>query len=364
MRIFHVIIVTLLSTLAQAAPSSNGPALLPNQFAGWQMQGETHTSADPAIADAVNAAVLKEYGFTDFASADYIRDDGRKIALKAARFVDASGAFGAFTFYRTPPMIAEEVGNDAASMNERVLFFRGNILVDAVFSRLNAMSAAELRTLASALPLPPGSNANLPTLPAYLPKESFIRNSARYILGPAALGKIDSPIPSDIVDFQAGAEVVLAKYSSSNGEGSVALIAYPTPQIASEHLRRIQAAQQQNGLSNVSEKRSGPILALTAGPFSNKESHSILEAVNYDADVTWSENTTANKKNNLANLLVNVIWLCVILVGLMLVAGVAFGGLRVLVRRLLPERIMARSEETDFISLHLSEDSTSRPLRS
>ena len=37
-------------------------------------------------------------------------------------------------------------------MNERVLFFRGNILVDAVFSRLNAMSAAELRTLASALP--------------------------------------------------------------------------------------------------------------------------------------------------------------------------------------------------------------------
>ncbi len=85
---------------------------------------------------------------TDFESATYIRDDGRKLTLKAARFADTSGAYGAFTFYKTPPMLVEKIGDQAGSLNERVLFYRGNILIDAVFQRLSAMSAAELRELA------------------------------------------------------------------------------------------------------------------------------------------------------------------------------------------------------------------------
>ena len=112
------------------------------------MSGPARTSNDPAAADPVNAAVLKEYGFNNFESATYSRDDGRKLTLRAARFGDASGAYGAYTYYKTPEMLIEKVGDGAASMNERVLFYRGNILVDAVFQKLSAMSAAELRELA------------------------------------------------------------------------------------------------------------------------------------------------------------------------------------------------------------------------
>jgi hypothetical protein len=74
-------------------------AILPTQFAGWEIPGaaKIKTSRDPAAADPVNAALLKEYGFTDFASATYIRKDGRKLVVRAARFGDASGADGAFT---------------------------------------------------------------------------------------------------------------------------------------------------------------------------------------------------------------------------------------------------------------------------
>ena len=114
----------------------------------------------------MNAAVLKEYGFTSFESATYTRDDGRKLTLKTARFADASGAYGAYTYYKTPSMLIEKIGDGAASMNERVLFYRGNILVDAVFQKLSAMSAAELRELAEGLPLPSGNTRNLPELPA------------------------------------------------------------------------------------------------------------------------------------------------------------------------------------------------------
>ena len=53
----------------QTTPAT--PAILPQQFAGWQISGSAQTSKDPAVADSVNAALLKEYGFTDFESGTY-----------------------------------------------------------------------------------------------------------------------------------------------------------------------------------------------------------------------------------------------------------------------------------------------------
>ena len=372
MRLLCHILVIILFVLAAgtslaADPAPAGP-VLPRQFGGWTTSAP-QTSNDPAAADPVNATVLKEYGFTDFASAAYTRDDGRKLTIKAARFADASGAYGAFTYYKVPAMLSEKIGDQAVSANERVLFYRGNILIDAVFSKLSAMSAAELRELSDGLPLPGGTNRNLPGLPIYLPKQSYIKNTAKYILGPAALDKIGAPVPGDIVDFNAGAEVVLANYASSAGDATLMLISYPTPQIAAQHLRRIDAARPpqapdaapHNSSATVFDKRTGPIVVIAAGPLSSSEAKSLLASVNYEADVTWNENTYLTKKNNLANLLVNVILLCVILVGLMLVAGLAFGGIRIFLRRLISEKLLHRDDDFDFISLDLSQAPSQPP---
>ena len=99
------------------------------------------------------------------------RPDGRTLTIKAARFKDATGAYGAFTFYRDPAMKVERIGTKSASANERILFFRSNVLVDAKFDRVTGMSAAELRELAGMLPEAPATAANLPNLPEYLPKQ-------------------------------------------------------------------------------------------------------------------------------------------------------------------------------------------------
>jgi hypothetical protein len=267
-----------------------------------------------------------------------------------------------------PQMLVEKIGDQAASLNERVLFYRGNILIDAVFERLSAMSAAELRELSSDLPLPPGNTGSLPGLPAYLPKQSYVKNSAKYVLGPATLGKINSPIPAELVDFSKGAEVVLGNYTASGGEAALVLISYPTPQIAVEQLRKIEAAQKANSQPNSATplpgpmfaKRTGPIVVVAAGGLSESEAKSLLASVDYDASVTWNENTQLTKKDNVANLLVNVIILCFIIIGFALVVGVAFGGLRVLTKRIFPERVFDRPQEMEFISLHLS-DNGSQP---
>ena len=323
------------------------------------MAGLAHSSKDPGVADPVNAAVLREYGFTDFESAAYTRDDGRKLMLKAARFQDASGAYGAFTYYKQPQMLVEKIGDQAASLNERVLFYRGNLLVDAVFDKLNVMSAAELRELAGQLPALAGNSAKLPGLPAYLPKTGYVKNTAKYVVGPVAFQKLEAPIPAELIDFSAGAEIVFGTYQTSGGDATLILVNYPTNQIAAEHLQKLESARQQSGSlpagSPVFDKRTGPILVIASGALSQSEGKSLLAAVNYDADVTWNENTYLTKKDNLANLLVNIIILCGILILFAAVAGVAFGGIRIFIRRILPERVFNEPERGEFISLHLED---------
>lgn len=348
-----------------AGSSKQQPALLPQQFGGWEMQGSLHTSTDAAAADPTNAAVLKEYRFSDLASSTYTRDDGRTLKIRAARFADASGAFGAYTFYLQPEMTKEQIGDQGASLGQRVLFYRGDVLVDARFSKESAMAGAELRELAGALPRPSGNSANLPTFIEFMPHKGYVANTQKYAMGPAALAALGVPVSADLVDFNASSEVTLARYNTSSGEATLMLISYPTPQLAAEHLRRIDAAHQmtqpQAGVSSVEsagsffDKRTGPIIAIVTGPVSNSDAKSLLGTVNYEANVTWSTPSDNAQARDLYMLILNIVVLCAILAGLAVVAGVAFGGIRILMKRWYPDKIFDRPEHMEFISLHLTE---------
>ncbi len=370
MKMFRPVFVAILF-IASAFAAERGRAtpasgsILPKQFSGWQAGASLQASQDPGIADPVNAALLKEYGFTDVELATYSRGDGHKLTIRAARFQNASGAYGAFTYYKTPPMLGEKIGDQGASLNQRVLFYRGNIVVDAVFQDLTAMSAAELRELAGGLPLPPDSAAQLPGLPAYLPKESYEKNTAKYVMGPIGLEKISAPLPANLVDFGADAEVALGQYTTPHGLATLMLISYPTPQMAAEQLKKIDAAQEANAstpsnspqiLGPIFDKRTGPLLVVAAGPLSQSEAKALLSSVNYEANVTWNENTYLSPKDNIGSLVVNILYLSFIIAGFCIVAGVAHFGLRVLAKRWFPDRFFDRPEQVEFISLHLSDN--------
>jgi len=358
-RMFIIVFLLAGLSFADAKPANSKPAadaILPATFGGWHISSP-QTSKDAGVADPTNAPVLKEYGFTDFEGATYIREDGRKLAIKAARFQDASGAYGAFTFYKSPEMLNEKIGDQGYSLYKRILFYRGNILVDAVFDQLSAMSAAELRELADELPRNGGSAANLPGLPIYLPKDSYVKNTSKYVVGPAALERDSAPLPAQYVDFNKGAEVVLGDYSISGVPATMMLISYPTPQIAAAQLKLIESAQQshQLGSTQILTRRTGPILVLVSGAISPGDAKSLLSSVNYDADVTWNQNTYFTRRDNVANLIVGVIILAAIIGGISIVAGIAFGGFRLAMKRVFPNKVFDRPEQMEIIALHLSD---------
>ena len=177
-------------------------------------------------------------------------------------------------------MAKEQIGDQGASLGQRVLFYRGNVLVDAQFSKQSAMSVAQLRELAGALPRPSGNSANLPTFIEFMPHRGYVANTQKYVMGPAALAAQAPPVSADLVDFNASSEVSLARYNTASGEATLMLISYPTPQLAAEHLRRIDSAHQmarpQDGVASVEnagsffDKRTGPIIAIATGPVSGE----------------------------------------------------------------------------------------------
>jgi hypothetical protein len=127
--------------------------LLPDAFAGWVATEPIKTLTDAAEADSTNAAALKEYDFAGGVQANY-RRGSETLTVHALSFRDLSGAYGGYSFYRQNGWPKAEIGSGGTSDKNRVLFWQGNTVVDATFSRLGPMSAAELRELASQLPVP------------------------------------------------------------------------------------------------------------------------------------------------------------------------------------------------------------------
>jgi hypothetical protein len=341
----------LLFLALSTASLAKEPGILPQIFDGWQMESQTVKSGiDAVAADPVDGPVLKEYGFNGFQSASYARN-GRHMQVKAARFNDASGAYGAFTYYVQPQMQTEKIGDQGASNNNRILFYRGNILVDVSLEQVTAMSAADLRALAEGLPRPRGNVSALPTLPTDIPKQSYVAHTARYILGPVALDRLGVPLPASLIDFKVSPEVEFAKYRSSSGQASLTLISYPTPQIANERLKAMQSAGLSGGPFYF--KRTGPWLAAVNGNIPQSEAQSLLASINYDADVTWNQPTRPNPRDNIGNLIVGIFTLIGLILLVAVIFGFAFGGVRIVAKKLFPNRVFDRPEDVEIIRLNL-----------
>jgi hypothetical protein len=353
-----------------ASPSSPTAAqsLLPTEFAGWSMSAPAQESAAPETADAANAAVLKEYGFQQLETAHYTNGDN-KLNVRAIRFQDASGAFGAFTFFRRAGSIPEQIGRSAAWDGSHALFWNGATLVDATLDKVTPMTASELRELAKDLPQPPGSANVAPPLPGYLPRPGLDNDVTHYSLGPEAYTRTGGVLPASLVDFSSSAEAVTAHYSNRDGEGEVTLLIYPTPQLAAARLRDIDAfLKAGNGKStwpqplaetrpdSLLTRRSGPIVAVISGSLPPAVAHKLLNQINYQADVVWNNpQGYISDGSKVARLILGIFALTGILGGAAILLGLFLGGGRAIVRVLRGKPASAFQEETEFIRLNLED---------
>lgn len=332
--------------LALGLSAAAAPAVLPN-FAGWQVsqsQVETHSGWG---LPAGEAAVMQEYGLRAAEHAIYHRGE-RTIEVEGLHFGDAAGAYGAFTFLRVPADAGFDIGqphDQAASAGKQIMFTRGDWLIQVAMDQITGMTAAEMRDLAARLSTSAGEAGALPTLPYYLPRGNLVANSVRYVEGPAGFAAVCSWLPASAVGFNMGAEAAVASYQpDGSGVLAMAVMAYPTPQIARTHLVPLEK------VTGVTVRRTGPILVAVEGKGTAAASD-LLQSVNYDADVTMVPPTPVGLEG-LPGLIFGIVALCGLIIAVAVVLGLLTGGLRVMLQRVLPEKYRTGHAEA-IIRLHL-----------
>jgi hypothetical protein len=246
----------------------------------------------------------------------------------------------AFDWQRPAKSIASQLAPLAAETadgGDGLLVVHGNYLLSFTGHRPDA---AELGALFDGL-----RNVDttvLPTLPGYLPAQDRVANSERYIIGPASLAKFIPGIPPSVAAFHYGVEGQFGFFNAPKGGLAMVIFSYPTPQIAMQKEIDFRGIPGGNVV-----KRSGPLVAVVLNPPDPDAAERLLSQVKYQASVTLDQ-WVPSHKDNIGNLVINAFVLIGILLGFMVVSGLAYGGFRAFLRR------GNRGDEADALTtLHL-----------
>jgi len=350
--------------------------ILPDAFDGWLQSAPPKLTNDPAQADASSAAALKEYGFSYAELAAYKRDVNETLTLRALRFEDTSGAYGAYSFYRQNGWAKEDIGTGAASDHNRVLFWKGDTVVDATFSHIGPMTAGELRSVASHLPVPTGNRSLPPPILVFLPQSNLEHQTTHYAEGPAGYVGGDGVLPPSVVDFDKGAETATANYSLPSGPATLTIIEYPTPQIAMAQEKAIRdyiqaganpggkgaqpplpKALTESDQASLEVRRSGVLVVLVSGDAIPDESHRLIETVHYEANLVQIPQPVESEVAKTGQLLLGIA--TIVLIGSIaaILLGFFLGGGRAL-WRIAHGKPASSVYDEEFIHLDLRPDWT------
>ena len=345
------LVVAALLLAARSAVAEQG--ILPARFASW------NATPSAASSSSFPPPLHQELGGGNPEAADYTSGP-KTIHAVLEKYKDPSSAYSAYTELLRVGMQPTDVRTYSAVDGDRMMLLIGNFLLHV--DRVRSISAADLRELALEIeghadrsPLPPIRN--------YLPEERLIQGTQRYALGPAgfenalgALGQGKFAALASEIGFPAGAEAMFAGYLVAPGsQQTLLIIEYPTPQLAEQHLRHIQSALAANPeLANTTVERKASLLSLVLSPVNQRVASELRAEIDYGTQVTWNEPSHTLTDPPWLLVVKNIFLGTLAFCGLALALGLAFGGVRVATKRLLPGKIFDRPEDMEVLQLGLS----------
>lgn len=301
----------------------------------------TRQSATPIALP--NAALAEEYGLEAAERAEY-QSGGRKFIATAYQTADSTGATALYQSLQ--PEGARPSEFEVKAVEEEFALASVEASTTTVVHYQNYVLVFEgdrptWQVVKDYLGYAPKLGISTPpSLPGYLPKENLIPGSERYILGPVSLGLYLKEVPAGVAAFSMGAEAQVAEYGEGAERLKLAVISYPTPQMARKKLEEYQA------LGNPVLKRDGTLIVFVPTPASRDLAERVVSRIRYRATVTVNEKITSPAEE-FRNLIINIVILVVVLVVLAALVGLALGGMRYVRRRGAP------SEGESFVRLHI-----------
>jgi hypothetical protein len=364
MRRYWILPAFFLCTLSPAANAASKGPILPHAFGDWKApMVNSFTPQNAELVTPTQAAVLREYGLAGIEQADYVQGKAR-LQATLYNMQDSTASYGAFTFLRTPEMHSAGVGDYSDVTATRALILRGNLLLEIRGENLAVMTA-DLAALQSAVAVR-AEMGPYPSLDLHLPKDGLTPNSQRYMVGPQALHALLPIASGDWAGFSHGAEAALGRYRLNREEATLLLVDFPTPQAAASELQSyggsftINPPEGTEAARNaVYARRDLTLIALVSGAHSQKIAGKILRHIGSGEEITWNEPSfSAKSRPTDAQILVGIFTGTAILCAYALIVGLAFGGVRLLTKRVLPGRVFDRDTSTEILQLGI----TSKPV--
>lgn len=239
----------------------------------WRASSPSRKIAADKIPETAESKLLAEYGLQSVTDRQYSNGKA-KLTIEAFEMKYASGVYGLWTLHR---------GTSTANQKE---IFNGRFVF-----RFSGSEQSFTETVAAQMQTDLTSASEPPLLPTYLPEQSKIANSEKYLVGPEAFARI--PEISDLkdtIDFTGGTHAAVADYNNGNGKMSIVLIEFQSPQFAADGLAKIQA--HFNSLTQEEQKkrilrRVGNYAVEAVNVSDPNAAEEVLKQVKYMVRVHW-----------------------------------------------------------------------------
>ncbi len=364
-RLLPIFIFAL--SFAAAARAVNTPILLPSSFGGWNASAPS-TIAPPAGLDQIlgmDATGFREYVVKSVEQRSYTQGS-QTASITLYRLRDPSSAYGAYTFLRNDSLAIANFGNYSSESKERALVVVGEMLLDiSVPAGQGRPADGDIKQLADLLDKS-ADHTPYPSIGDHLPNPGRIPKSERYFIGPRSLSQFVPIGTDDWVGFDHSAETIVARYHMAGQDETLLIASYPTQQIAALKfdgmLRRFtfdppgDIPADQTVLFG---KRVSSIVAVVVGAHSRQAANKLLDQVGYESQVMWNEPKQTMTDPGIGNMVVGAFVGTGAIMFLAIVAGVGFGGIRIIVKYLFPNKVFDRDKEIEILQLKI----TGKPIK-
>jgi hypothetical protein len=285
--------------------------------------------------------------------------------VRAYQFVDATGAYAAYTYFRQGghPLHRAFKGASLDSLPDgELVFLSGVSVVRAKIAQYPDSMDGLLASIEAGLPKVSGPRSQPPLLPTLFPKKDLDTVRLRYALGPvgyrAMSGQGGGQLPPEILGWDKSVEIAMGNYYGRAGTGTLTLLMYPTPQIAGERGRAIEQAINHLGpaaFGTVKLRRLGPLVEMTSGSFTPQQAAELVGAVRLDQEVTLDKQIQPSFHAEIRKtytLMQSIALFCGIGALAAIVLGVFLGGGRAAYRVM---RGKSAASEPEFLSIDLRE---------
>jgi hypothetical protein len=353
--------------LVVAAFPAAAQGILPSTFSGWTAAAPSTlippTALDPFVGP--DAPAFREYIVKSVEQRAYAQGV-QTASVTLYRFRDPSSAYGGYTFLRNDALSDADLGSFASASHDRALIVVGEMLLDvSAPAKAVRPSDADLKQLAAVLDKK-ADHTPYPFVGEHLPEKGRVRDSERYVIGPLSLAHFVPLGTDDWMGFDHSAETILATYQVAGKNETLLITSYPTQQVAAAKfagmLRRFvfdPPGGVTPGQNVLFGKRVSSFVAVVVGAPSRLAANKILDQVGYESNVTWDEPKQTLTEPSINNMIVEAFVGTGAIMLFAVAAGIGFGGIRILVKLFLPNKVFDREKQIEILQLGI----TSKPIK-